>query len=420
MDFIPFSLLNIGRGGNRFYLSFLSVVSVIIFLSAAFSLQGCGGAGEESDNPDDMITIEGSVSQTVSPLLNADGVPLYSINGAIAAEGDMVFLFLNGASVSSSQIKGGKYKFYGGYKGRKVSLKFGLTKNEVYVGIIDASASGTIVLPIFNEYHVISKKVIEVQAAEGRTKLENFIVSNGRFDLTAVINALKDALAPKFLTSPEIYGTSAADLVEKISNSSIDMVSAFSYKQLSIFAEAPKIITISPSNYSLGVNETGQFTVSMSGFTNRSVIYKVNDMIGGNAQVGVINAAGLFTAPSVINLQSSVTVTSQSVEDPSRESTALVVLTPVSVVINNGNETVTLARLDKDYNFARAVNGHSDKRLRWYVNDIEFGNILTTGYISSDGRYSRPASVPSFKITVKAVSVADPTKYGLCEVILTD
>lgn len=399
------------------------LILIALAAPAAFLLPGCGGAGEESDSPEDMITIEGSVSQTVTPSSAAGGAkagPLYSVNGAIASEGDMVFLFLNGASVSSTQIKGGKYKFFGGYKGRKLALKFGLTKNEVYVGVVDSSATGTIVLPEFNEYHVIAKKVIEVQAAEGRTKLENFLVSNGRLDLNSTVNTLRNVLAPKFLTAADIYGASAAALLDKINNSTIDINSAFSYKQLSIFPDTPKNIAISPASYSLGIRETGRFTVSMSGFTNPGVVYKVNDMLGGGSAVGTIDLSGLYTAPAVIDTPASVTITAQSVEDPSKQSSALVVLTPVTVIINGGRKTINLTRLDKDYNVAYVVSGHSDKRLRWFVNDIEYGNILTIGYISSDGRYSRPSSIPSVKLFIKAVAMVDSTKSASCELIITE
>ncbi len=396
----------------------LHVLLLMLSLPAFWLLAACGGAGEESDNPDDMITIEGSVAQSVSPVFSPG--PAYVLNRAIAAEGDMVFLFLNGASVTSTQIKGGKYKFFGGYKGRKLSLKFGLTKNEVYVGVVDGSATGTITLPAFNEYHVIAKKVIEVQAAEGRTSLDNFLVSNGRFDLNSTVSILKDVLSPKYLAEPDIYGNSVSDLLAKVNNGNIDVSSAFSYKKLSVFPEPQKTIIISPAGYSLGVREQGQFTVSMSGFANKSVVYKVNDMIGGSSLTGTINSSGLYTAPGIIDAQTAVTITAQSVEDPSKQATALVSLTPLSVVINSGKPSITLTKLDKDYNVPYVVSGHNDKRLRWYVNDIEYGNILTVGYISSGGRYSQPTKIPSVKITIKAISVADVTKSASCELIITE
>ena len=399
---------------------FFAAAALVFFLAA---VSGCGGGGQESDNPDDMIAIEGSVSQSVLPASprteSASSGRPYSIDRAIASEGDMVFLFLNGDSVGSTQIQGGKYKFYGGYKGRRLSLKFGLTNNEVFVGTVASDASGTIVLPEFDEYHVIAKKVIEVQAAEGRTKLDNFIVSNGRLDLTATVNTLRGLLASKFLAEPDIYGSNAAQLIAKINNLSIDANSAFSYRQLKIFADIPKTIAISPGSYSLGVREQGQFTVSMSGFTDKSLVYKVNDMIGGSSAVGTITQSGLYTAPGTIDLQTAVTVSAQSVEDTTQQASALVVLTPLVITLNGGKDSISLSTLDKDYNMPYTVTGHGDKRLRWYVNDIEFGNILTVGYISSAGRYSQPAKIPSVKITVKAISVADDTKSDACEIIIT-
>ena len=396
---------------------FIAAAALVFFLAA---VSGCGGGGQESDNPDDMIAIEGSVSQSVLPASPSAGPRrAYSIGRAIASEGDMVFLFLNGDSVGSTQIKGGKYKFYGGYKGRRLSLKFGLTNNEVYVGTVASDATGTIVLPEFDEYHVIARKVIEVQAAEGRTRLDNFIVSNGRLDLTATVNTLRSLLSAKFIAEPAVYGSSAPQLVAKINDLSIDANSAFSYKQLKIFADIPKTIALSPGSFSLGVREQGQFTVSMSGFTDKSVVYKVNDMIGGSSAVGTITQSGLYTAPGAIDLQTAVTIAAQSVEDTAQQASALVVLTPVVITLNGGKESVSLSTLDKDYNMPFTVTGHGDKRLRWYVNDIEYGNILTVGYISSAGRYSQPAKIPSVKITVKAVSVADDTKSDACEIIIT-
>ncbi|HOD39110.1 MAG: hypothetical protein BWY32_00147 [bacterium ADurb.Bin243] len=411
--------MNNFKTGKKLRLYSLSFFLLMLLMPAVSLLTGCGGAGEESDNPDDMITIEGSIAQSVAPVFSPAG-PAYTLNRSIAVEGDMVFLFLNGASVTSTQIKGGKYKFFGGYKGRKLSLKFGLTKNEVYVGVVDGSATGTITLPAFNEYHVIAKKVIEVQAAEGRTSPDNFLVSNGRLDLSATVAILKDVLSPKYLAEPDIYGNSVSDLLAKVNNGNIDVSSAFSYKKLSVFPEPQKSMVISPAGYSLGVREQGQFTVSMSGFSNKSVVYKVNDMIGGSSLTGTINSSGLYTAPGVIDSQTAVTITAQSVEDPSKQATALVSLTPLSIVINSGKPSITLTKLDKDYNVPYAVSGHNDKRLRWYVNDIEYGNILTVGYISSGGRYSQPSKIPSVKIVIKAISVADATKSASCELIITE
>lgn len=408
---------------NRIKSAFANRLVVIGAAVAVFALSaiGCGGSGQESDDPDDMITVEGSVAQAALPA--APGTPggrLYSVSGAIAAEGDMVFLLLNGESVSSTRITGGKYKFYGGYKNRRLSLKFGLTGNEVFVGRVASDATGTIVLPEFNEYHVIARPVIEVQAAEGRTNLDNFVVSNGRLDLTATVNALRELLANKFLTAPEIYGNSAAALVAKINSGGVDARSAFSGSQLKLFADPPKTIALSPMSYSLGVREQGQFTVSMSGFTDRRVVFRVNEMAGGSAATGTITQEGLYTAPGTIDAQAAVTVTVQSLEDSTKQASALVVLTPVTVVLNGGKPSVTLSPLDKDFNVPFTVSGHSDRRVRWYVNDMEYGNILTVGYISSAGRYSQPAKKPAVRIFVKAVSVADDTKSGSCEIIITE
>jgi|GEM_PF-5448241 len=398
---------------NKLWLFLKRLSFGLLAFLVTLSFVGCGGSGEESDNPDDMLTLEGTITTASSA---ADG----ALSRAIAANGDMVFLYLNGAATSSSQIKDGKYSFYGGYKGRKVSFQFGSSINQVYVGLVDTGASGTIKLPVFNEYHVIVKNVIDVQMQEGRTKLENFLVSNNRLDITSSVNKLKELLAAKFVSESDVYGTSVQQLMSKLSNGEINTASAFSYTKLSMFADPPKSMVIYPTSSSAGVREKIQFGVSMSGFTDRSVVYRVNDIPGGNSEIGTVTQEGLYTAPGLIDIGASVSVSAQSSEDTTKQASAIVVLTPVVVSINNSNATLNLTKLDKNYTVPSQVAGHSDKTLRWFINDIEYGNILTVGYISSNGTYAQPVKTPGVKIFVKAVSVADPTKYALCEIVISE
>src|SRR5207249_2845607 len=62
------------------------------------------------------------------------------------------------------------------------------------------------------------------------------------------------------------------------------------------------------------------------------------------------------------------------------------------------------------------ATGGLSTAVTWAVNDVPGGNA-TVGTISPTGLYTAPSTVPSPNpVTVKAVSVADPTKSGTAQV----
>ncbi len=427
-------------GRFQFLICFSSIIITLL------ACGGCGGGTGESDNPDDQIGITGTVASSAPVLQTAPGlfaapeggpaealyasasgnapVPEIGPGGkalrAIAYEGDQVFLYLDGAPATSSQITGGKYSFYGGYKGKKIGLRFGLTNNDVYAGYIDPAATGDIVLPAFDEYAVITAKVIETQVAEGRVKLENIVLSSPkRVDLTSIINKVKSVLADKFVKEPDIYGSTMSQTFLKVKTGDIDSATAFSGKKFDVFDPLPQVFLLYPLTATLGRGESVQFTVSMTNFVDKSVIFKIDDKIvdtaGGSS--GYIGPAGTYTAPDILDNQKMVTITAQSVENTTKTASATVTLTPVTVILNNADPVVTLTRFDQNYVMPSRVSGHTNKLLKWYVNDILSGDALTVGYVSSNGTYTKPVKKPSVKVFVKAVSVADPTKYGVCEIL---
>ncbi|HEX9760578.1 MAG TPA: Ig-like domain-containing protein, partial [Candidatus Acidoferrales bacterium] len=57
-------------------------------------------------------------------------------------------------------------------------------------------------------------------------------------------------------------------------------------------------VSVSPSSASLLTGESQQFTATVTGSSNTAVTWAVNGVSGGNATVGAISTAGLYTAPS--------------------------------------------------------------------------------------------------------------------------
>src|SRR6266480_723369 len=69
--------------------------------------------------------------------------------------------------------------------------------------------------------------------------------------------------------------------------------------------------------------------------------------------------------------------------------------------------------------FTATVTNTANKAVTWQVNGVAGGNT-SVGTISTTGVYTAPATVPSpAKVTVTAVSVADPTRSGSAQVTVT-
>ena len=95
---------------------------------------------------------------------------------------------------------------------------------------------------------------------------------------------------------------------------------------ITITAPQPVSVTIAPTSVSLALNRTQQFTATVRNSTNTAVTWKVNGVAGGNATVGTVSSAGLYTAPSSLPSMRSVTVQAVSVASPSASASATVTL----------------------------------------------------------------------------------------------
>jgi hypothetical protein len=80
-------------------------------------------------------------------------------------------------------------------------------------------------------------------------------------------------------------------------------------------------VTISPGNVSLQRGETQPFVAKVAGSSNQNVIWSVDSVKGGNASVGSISSAGVYTAPAITG---NYTVTATSVADSSKTANASV------------------------------------------------------------------------------------------------
>ena len=97
-------------------------------------------------------------------------------------------------------------------------------------------------------------------------------------------------------------------------------------------------ITIAPSSVTVAPGGKQQFTVTMSGASNNSVIWAVNGVPGGNGTIGTISSTGLYAAPATVPANNVVVASVTSVLDPTKSDRAAVTIAqiiPIPIPIPN-------------------------------------------------------------------------------------
>jgi uncharacterized protein YjdB len=125
-------------------------------------------------------------------------------------------------------------------------------------------------------------------------------------------------------TAPLVAPSPATVTVQAASTA---VASATGSATVSITTPTPLSVAISPSNASVRLGHTHQFSATVQNAAVTSVMWKVNGIQGGNSTVGTISLTGLYTAPKTMPPSSTVSVSAVSTADPSRSASATVNLT---------------------------------------------------------------------------------------------
>jgi hypothetical protein len=174
-------------------------------------------------------------------------------------------------------------------------------------------------------------------------------------------------------------------------------------------------VTITPTTASLQTGKTQQFTATVTGSSNVTVTWKVNDVVGGNSTLGTVSSAGLYTAPAAAPSPNTVSVTAVSAADTTKSASANVTVNaPISV----SPSSVTVAATQTQQ-FTALVTFSTNTAVTWQVNDVAGGNS-TVGTISDTGLYTAPNAIPNPRtVVVKAISKADATQIATATVTIT-
>ncbi|HEX4770676.1 MAG TPA: DUF1800 domain-containing protein [Bryobacteraceae bacterium] len=86
----------------------------------------------------------------------------------------------------------------------------------------------------------------------------------------------------------------------------------------------PISVAINTSSATVRVQATRQFSAHVVNSTNQTISWRVNGVTGGNATIGTITTAGMYTAPAIVPSPNTVTVAAVSAADPTKNVTAAV------------------------------------------------------------------------------------------------
>ena len=161
---------------------------------------------------------------------------------------------------------------------------------------------------------------------------------------------------------------------------------------------------ILPNAVTLYANQSQQFSVP--GLCSAGVTWSLSS----DAE-GTLTSSGLYTAPTSITEQQTLTVTATSQANPGQSASATVMLLPaVSVTVTPAS--VTLSE-NQTQLFTATVSNTSNPAVTWSISPAGLGSIDQTG------AYSAPPSIATQQtVTVTATSQTDPTKSASAMITL--
>jgi len=215
------------------------------------------------------------------------------------------------------------------------------------------------------------------------------------------INSTGVYTAPTTVPNPAQITVTATSVADGITSASA-----------TVTVTPPVSVTVTPTTtQTVPINQTFQFTATVTGSTNTAVTWSISGLVGGNTIIGTINSSGLYTAPPIVPYPGLQTITATSVVDPTKSaSVGLRVIPPTPGVSITISPVSLWVQPGETWPFYLGIVGTSNLGVTWTVNGVLGGNS-TLGTISTKGVYTAPSTVPSpAQVTVTATSASDTTK----------
>src|SRR5512146_557994 len=145
----------------------------------------------------------------------------------------------------------------------------------------------------------------------------------------------------------------------------------------------PIKVTISPPIASLNGGDTQQFTATVTGTTSTAVMWSCS-----GTGCGTIDSTGLYTAPTPIPNDGSVSIVATLQSDSTKTATAAV--THVAVAVTISEKAITVYEGDS-HQYSVTLKGTKNSVVSWSLADCSFSNC---GTIDATGMYRAPTSIP--------------------------
>ena len=100
-------------------------------------------------------------------------------------------------------------------------------------------------------------------------------------------------------------------------------------------------VSVTPNPASVRAGSSQQFADTVTGTTNSSVTWSVNNVAGGNSASGTISASGNYTAPAVLPSPNTITILATSSADSSASGSSTVTLLNPTPALSSINPTST-------------------------------------------------------------------------------
>ena len=162
----------------------------------------------------------------------------------------------------------------------------------------------------------------------------------------------------------------------------------------------PVIISVSvsgPADAQAGFCTNFIPIVSGTGNYDRSVTWYVDDVAGGNATTGTIDASGNYCAPAQPPTNNPVTIKAVANGDSTKSGTASTRVIAIQI-----SPTLAQLHIGDPQQFSATESGALNNSIVWMVNGIIDGNA-TVGTISTNGLYNAPTQANA-SISVEAAS----------------
>jgi hypothetical protein len=153
-------------------------------------------------------------------------------------------------------------------------------------------------------------------------------VTGAGFTPGAVVSFGGADLQTTFESSSRLTATGSTSATGQVSVTA-RMTDGSASNAVAVTVTAPPVvgIGISPTTATVPIRQSRQFTATVTGTPNQSVVWKVNGVTGGNNALGRVSATGVYTAPRKVPSPAAVTVSATSVADPTKSASAAVTVT---------------------------------------------------------------------------------------------